>query len=193
MRKLGSDIIEKRLKTLEEQRRQQEERQQAEQNAGVAVPKTVNDGKTAVPAAEEGVEKVSSEDNKPDAGVEKPDKPVDGTDKHKSAEDLHLEDGVRAEDRGRLGDPFERMVADFKIFSREHPMVVPLNLVFVEQRRGLINVYQGQPGNTWVWLRATGCTFVFKSLLRAILNLADDQPLKQYFKDYSLVTGERTW
>lgn len=90
----------------------------------------------------------------------------------------------------RVGDPFERMVADFKEFARNHQIISPLNLVFEEQRPGIVLIYQGQRNIVWAWLRNTGCTITRRSLLRSILNLEDGHYLKQYFAQYSMTTGE---
>jgi hypothetical protein len=98
-----------------------------------------------------------------------------------------------ADQRFRMGNPFDRMVADFREYAAVHPMIKPLNLTFEEQRPGAVLVYQGQKSVVWAWLRTTGCTFVRRSLLRSILNLKstdEDHPLYRYFRQYSLITGE---
>lgn len=94
--------------------------------------------------------------------------------------------------QGVDGDPFAEMVVEFKKLFEEHAFLKPLQLLFEVQRPGVILAYQGTKSNVWVWLRNTGCTFVRTSPLRIILGLSKDHPLYQYFKDYSLQTGEKS-
>lgn len=95
------------------------------------------------------------------------------------------------DDKPRIIDPYTSMVENFKDFINSHYTIKPLGLKLMEQKPGDYLIYQGQLNNVWGWLRKTGCLFLKTGILRAILNLPNDNPLYKFFKDYSISTGSR--